>query len=87
MLEKANKGIAILEVSDLDKKIQAINLRKGYMTEIDYDKKYEGLQHLYYDKQWFYNLAEKHNCEITIEQQNIKNYQINEYRYNVFIRK
>ena len=39
MLEKANKGIAILEVSDLDKKIQAINLRKGYMTEIDYDKK------------------------------------------------
>ena len=86
MLKKANKGIAILEVNDFSKKEESMKLRKGYLSDEEYNKRYKGLEHLYYKKEWFLNFAKEYNLKIDIEQQNINNYTNNMYRFNVFIR-
>jgi hypothetical protein len=85
MINKATKSIAILDVSDQEWKDKSLEIRKGNMSEEEYAKRYDGLDHLYYSKQWFIDIANKYNLKIEIEQQNIKNYQNNSYRFNVFL--
>ncbi len=87
MLEKANYSIAVLEVSDYDKKDEALFIRKKHMNEEEYTKRYKGLDHLYYKKSWFLQLADEFNCNIEIEDQKIKKYPNNLYRFNVFLHK
>ncbi|ORM38546.1 hypothetical protein A2G94_06370 [Francisella endosymbiont of Ornithodoros moubata] len=76
MISKAIKGIAILEVNDLNLKEESMVIRKGYLSNKEYEKRYTGLEHLYYSKQWFINIAHKNNLRVEIEQQNINNYKI-----------
>jgi len=87
MVKKAKYSVAILEVNDMDKKEQALALRKGYLTDKEYEKRYQGLDHLYYDKKWFVNIAKALDCDIEIEDQVIQNYASSTYRYNVFLKK
>jgi len=87
MVKKSIKCTAILEVNDFAKKEKSMAIRRGYLSEQDYEKKYNGLEHLYYEKKWFLNFAKKNNLRIEIQQQNIKNYQNNQYRFNVFMYK
>lgn len=87
MISKANKAIAILEISDNEYKHESLKVRKENMTEEEYNERYEGLNHLYYDKQWFIDIAKRYNLKIEIEQQNIRNYKNNAYRFNVFLYK
>ncbi len=87
MIIKAVKGIAILDISDYDYIEESMKLRKGSMGDKEYKERYEGLDHLYYKKQWFVDIAKKHNLKIEIEQQNINNYANNAYRFNVFMYK
>jgi trans-aconitate methyltransferase len=86
MYEKAEKGIAILDVPDA--RLEAILEGKRREACPNYDEKYEGLKHLYYPKAWFLEFAEKKQCsKITISQQNIKGYGYNGLRFNCFILK
>jgi len=85
MVNKSVKCTAILEVSDFAKKEESMAIRKGHLSNQEYDKRYRGLEHLYYEKDWFYHFAEKNNLKIEIQQQNINNYQNNQYRFNVFM--
>lgn len=87
MIQKSTKGIAVLEVNDFEKKEESMKLRKGYLTDKEYEEKYNGLEHLYYTKQWFVDIANEYNLKIEIEQQNINNYKNNMYRFNVFMYK
>ena len=87
MISKAIKGIAILEVNDLNLKEESMVIRKGYLSNKEYEKRYTSLEHLYYSKQWFINIAHKNNLRVEIEQQNINNYKNNIYRFNVFMYK
>lgn len=87
MMEKSRKGVAILEVNDLSKRDESIKIRKGYQSEEEYLKKYEGLDHLYYSREWFENLGKKLGAKVIIEQQDINNYKNNEYRFNVYMYK
>jgi len=87
MLEKANYSVAVLEVSDYEKKEEALFIRKKHMSEEEYQKRYKGLDHLYYKKSWFLKLADELNCNIEIEDQRIKDYPNNAYRFNVFFYK
>jgi len=87
MISKAHKSIAILDVSDNEHREKSLKIRKGNISEEEYDKRYEGLDHLYYEKQWFKDISEKYNLKVEIEQQNIRNYKNNAYRFNVFLYK
>ncbi len=87
MVEMADKSIGIFDVPDLAKKEQALAKRKSLLTENEYQEKYQGLDHLYYAKDWFQEILAEAAVKITIEEQNIPNYGNNDYRFNVLIHK
>ena len=84
MYKKARKAIAILDVPDLSLKSTSEQIRRDACA--DYDKKYNGLAHLYYPQTWFLEFAEKKQCrKIAILRQNIACYGYNSLRFNCFI--
>ena len=87
MLDKCKRAIAILEIPNLVLKEESENVRRGALLTGEYKKKYEGLGHLYYEKDWFYEIGEKYNCGVEMFDQNIKNYGNNNFRFNVIMRK
>ncbi|MFV9959062.1 MAG: hypothetical protein AB8V47_01515 [Francisella endosymbiont of Hyalomma asiaticum] len=72
MISKVIKGIAILEVNDLNLKEESMVIRKGYLSNKEYEKRYTGLEHLFIVSSGLY-IAHKNNLRVEIEQQNINN--------------
>jgi ubiquinone/menaquinone biosynthesis C-methylase UbiE len=87
MILKAGKTIAILEVPDLAKKDESEIARRGALPPGEYDKKYKGLPHLYYQKEWFDEISRKYGCRIEIFDQNIEGYVNSRFRFNVVMKK
>lgn len=85
MLDKANKGIGIFDVPNEHLKEKSERARRRSLSKGEYKKKYEGLSHLYYDKNWFYKLGKEYNYKVRIFNQNINNYGNNRFRFNVVI--
>jgi trans-aconitate methyltransferase len=86
MLCKAKKAVAILDVSDINFKDNIEKAKKDSLGEEEYNKKYEGAGHLYYDRQWFLNL-DLYYFSIEIFSQEIKDYGYNDCRFNVIYKK
>jgi len=87
MIQKANKTIAVLEIPNKALFEQSENVRKETVGEQEYKKAYSGLQHLYYEKDWFRAIANKNNLNCEIFNQNIKNYINSPFRFNCIFRK
>jgi len=87
MVSKVKKKIAILDISDIDMKNDAEKLRKGALGEEEYENKYSGLNHLFYDKTFFIDTAKQLNCATEIFPQNIEQYGNNPFKFNVIITK
>ena len=87
MLNKAIKKIAVLDINDIDKKNSANKLRRGTLSEEEYKTKYSGLDHLFYDKTFFIDIAKEFNCNAQVFSQNIRGYGNNPLRFNVIISK
>jgi len=87
MVQKAKKGIAILEIPDFDRMFEAEEIRKDTLPYNEYIKKYAGLNHTYYKRQWFADFANKNNLEFEIMNQFIPNYIQSSFRFNVFLKK
>lgn len=85
MVRKARQGVMVLDVPDLAKREEAMALRRRVAGEEEYARKYEGLDHLYFDKAWFEtSLAAIGVSRVRIEDQRIQGYANSAYRYNVF---
>lgn len=83
MLHKAKKGVVILDVPDIFTKEICEVVRRGTMPQDEYEKKYFGLNHLYYNKDFFIKkFAELGVSNVNIEQQKIEKYINNEFRFN-----
>ncbi len=87
MFLKSNKIIAILDVNDKSKEGEYHNVRKQALSQGEYQQKYKGLNHLFYEKSWFVEFAKHNNCHITIQDQDIKNYLKSSLRFNVIMEK
>ncbi len=87
MIEKANNKVIILDVNDKSKKEKALSLRKGALSSEEYEKKYAGLDHLFYEKSWFQEMASASNCNIEIFDQDIEGYLNSNFRFNVILSK
>lgn len=87
MLEKAEVSVGVFDVPDVTKKDYALELRRGHLGEEEYNRKYDGLDHLYYPREWFQEILEGTGASLEIEDQQIPGYLHNSYRYNVYIRK
>lgn len=78
-------NLALLDLNDINKKSVYSKIRKGNMTEDEYNKKYEGLNHLFLSRTKIFEFVESLGFEkIIVENQHIKGYINNECRFNVF---
>jgi hypothetical protein len=83
LLKSKSKKIAILDVNDIDKKIDFLNYKK--LTIENYEEKYKGLDQLYIDKQFWIEFGNTFNCKVEIEPCIIKDYDNAPFKYNVYV--
>ena len=87
MINKSRRFVMVLDIPDSIKKIESETFRRGSLSVGEYENKYRELNHLYYDKDWFKNLAEKNSCTVNIFDQKIEAYGNSNFRFNVMIEK
>ena len=56
------------------KKNDAEKLRKSALSEEEYENKYSGLNHLFYDKNFFIDIAKQLDCTIEVFPQNCNHF-------------
>ncbi len=87
MIEKSNKKIAIFDINDKAKEDVYHKIRMGKMDEQEYKEKYKGLDHLFYEKSWFEELAKEFKLKISVWDQTFENYTNSKLRFNVIMEK
>jgi len=87
MIKKADKAVAIFDINDITKESDYHKLRMQTMTKEEYENKYQGLKHLFYDKEFFKQIANEHKLEIEIWDQEFEKYNNSKFRFNVIMRK
>jgi SAM-dependent methyltransferase len=87
MIKKAKKAVAVLEIPNNELKDESENARAAALPEGEYEKKYCGLHHLYYDKQWFEKTGLRYGCVVQILDQRIEDYGNNRFRFNAIFQK
>lgn len=87
MLLKSTKSIGIFDINDKTKESEYNQIRMGKMNEREYAQKYKGLDHLFYEKKWFKEIAKKYEVEIKIFDQKFKGYSNSKLRFNVVMTK
>lgn len=85
MSAKARRALAILDVPDLASRQAAMAVRRGTLGAAAYDAKYRGLDHLYFERQWFIDgLTRLGWAHVDVEDQAIDGYANSAFRFNVF---
>lgn len=85
MAAKATRAIAILDIPDVARREEAMAFRRGSMGEAEYEAKYAGLDHLFYDRSWMKRiLLEVGATDVRIEDQRVNGYQNARFRFNAF---
>ena len=87
MISKSNKKIAIFDINDKAKENEYHKIRMADMDEEVYKKKYQGLEHMFYDKKWFEDIAKEFNLKINIFDQTFEKYSNSKLRFNVIMEK
>jgi hypothetical protein len=87
MLAAARRAVAVLEVPDLKSREEAEAARRGALGEEEYRRKYEGLEHRYYPREYFAAAAQRAGFEVEILDQAIGGYAQNSYRFNCLMRR
>jgi trans-aconitate methyltransferase len=87
MIDKTSSVMAILDVPNAGTRVEAERARRAQLGTEVYEKKYSGLDHLYYEPSWFGALAKKYDCEWEYFAQLIPNYVQNPFRFDVVMRK
>lgn len=85
-VSKSSARILIMDIPDASKKEECEKYRiESVGGEKKYKEMYQGLLHLYYDKEWFKEFADKTSMQIEIFDQTIKNYGNSPFRFNVLL--
>lgn len=86
MLAMAKKGVAILDVPDLERRDAAEAARRAALPPGEYEDRYRGLEHRYYSREWFAALAARHGWQIDMAEQWLAGYGNAPYRFNVILK-
>lgn len=87
MIKKSKIAVAIMEIPDIQTKQEAETLRRDKLTVEAYEKKYAGLEHTYYARDWFTKQAALHGCTCEVFDGCVPNYAQNQFRFGVLIKK
>jgi trans-aconitate methyltransferase len=83
MIAKATRAIAILDVPDRARQDEALAFRRGTLGEAEYEAKYRGLDHLFFDREWMREaLMALGAASVRIEDQHVSGYQNARFRFN-----
>jgi predicted TPR repeat methyltransferase len=85
MSAKAARAVAVFDVPDLAKREAAIDFRRASMGPEEYDERYAGLHHCYYERDWFKAQLEKSGLDrVTINDQDLDGYGNAPFRFNAW---
>ena len=85
MVGKARRGVMVLDVPDVALREKAIEERRRLGGGEAYERKYDGLAHLYYPRDWFESrLARLGVARVEIAGQQMDGYANAAHRFNVF---
>jgi len=92
MAQMAKKKIAVFDVTDITKydlfhSVRMNNYINEGFSEDDYKKRYQGLTHLFFSKDWFEEIGEKLNLKTEIFDQVNDNYEKSILGFNVIFSK
>lgn len=85
MMNKSRKAVAALDVSDAARREDMEALRRGSLPNGEYEERYRGLDHLYYDRGWFEELAHAEGLRAEVFEQDIPTYGTRGLRFNVLL--
>ncbi len=85
MIDKSAKKIAIFDINDATKEDTYHMIRKGNMSQNEYSEKYAGLDHMFYTKEWFEDIAKEFGVKINIFDQSFTKYTNAKLRFNVIM--
>lgn len=86
MLAKARLTVAVLEVPDARTMPESEATRRAALTQEEYEKKYAGLAHTYYERGWFEQQAAARGLTVDIFDGCVPNYVQNAFRFGVILR-
>ncbi len=87
MINKAKVAVAVMEIPDAATKEESECMRRDILTPMEYEKKYKGLEHTYYERNWFVEQAKGHGLDCVLFDGCVPNYAQNRFRFGCLIRK
>lgn len=75
---------AILDINDLQKKIEFESFRRAKLDPETYERLYRNISHMYYSKAWFIKLGNQYNLKYEIYDQDIPEYKNSQFRFNFY---
>ena len=85
MIEKANHGIGLFDLFDVQKSEDFLSYRRSVVE--NYDSKYAETPHQFYSKELFQKLAKKNNCEVVFSRDSLKGYWNEPFVFDVYLYK
>lgn len=85
MIRKSKRAVAVMEVPDLGSRSESEAQRRAALSPAEYEKKYAGLDHTYYSREWFKQQAAARGLPCEIFGSCMPNYGQSEFRFNCVI--
>lgn len=86
VLRPGGRG-AVTDLPDVKMRTESEAFRRGELGQAEYDRRYAGLGHQYFDRDSMISLSEQLGCRATITTQEIAGYGNSPYRFNLWLEK
>jgi SAM-dependent methyltransferase len=83
MVRKATRSVSVLDVPDVRLAAQAEAHRRALWGVAEYEQRYAGLDHLYFEQSWFREQLPEPHWHVDISPQSLANYDNAPFRFNV----
>lgn len=87
MLAKAEFGVAVLDIPDRRSQAECEAVRRAALPAAEYERKYAGLEHTYYDRDWFADQVTETDWQCETVDGFIPNYGQNRFRFAALYRR
>ncbi|MGH9441840.1 MAG: class I SAM-dependent methyltransferase [Thermoanaerobaculia bacterium] len=85
MIAKASRAVAVLDVPDLARRGEAEELRRAALPPDEYARRYSGLEHLHYERDWFRDRAAENGMDCRILSSLLPNSAQSEFRFGAIL--
>ena len=87
MVRKTKRSVIITALPDITLRAQSELARRGLLAEEQYNKKYEGLEILYFNKLFFSDFASRYQLDCHFQIHNMPGFAQNKFRFDCILEK